>query len=129
MVESAVNKAIDMINSVLDVINEIPGVDIGNVDEVSLPRLANGGVLRRGQVGLLEGSGAEAVVPLENNKRWISATAKDLKQSLINEGMIAGAGSSKNVVNNYNFTQNNTSPKALSRLEIYRQTRNLVAFA
>lgn len=129
MVESAVNKAIDMINSVLDVINEIPGVDIGNVDEISLPRLANGGVLRRGQVGLLEGSGAEAVVPLDNNKKWISATAKDLKQSLINEGMIAGTGSNKNVVNNYNFTQNNTSPKALSRLEIYRQTRNQLNFA
>lgn len=130
MVESAVNKAIDMINSVLDVINEIPGVDIGNVDEISLPRLANGGVLRRGQVGLLEGSGAEAVVPLENNKRWISATAKDLKQSLINEGLIAGRyGTGKSVVNNYSFTQNNTSPKALSRLEIYRQTRNQLNFA
>lgn len=130
MVESAVNKAIDMINSVLDVINEIPGVDIGNVDEISLPRLANGGVLRRGQVGLLEGSGAEAVVPLENNKRWIAATARALKQSLTDEGMIGGiAGSGKGVVNNYNFVQNNTSPKALSRLEIYRQTRNQLNFA
>ena len=130
MVESAVNKAIDMINSVLDVINEIPGVDIGNVDEISLPRLATGGVLKRGQVGLLEGSGAEAVVPLENNKRWIAATARDLKQSLADEGMIGGiAGSGKGVVNNYNFVQNNTSPKALSRLEIYRQTRNQLNFA
>lgn len=130
MVESAVNKAIDMINSVLDVINEIPGVDIGNVDEISLPRLANGGVLRRGQVGLLEGSGAEAVVPLENNKRWISATAKDLKQSLAEEGLLSGGGGvGKSVTNNYNFTQNNTSPKALSRLEIYRQTRNQLNFA
>lgn len=130
MVESAVNKAIDMINSVLDVINEIPGVDIGNVDEISLPRLATGGVLKRGQVGLLEGSGAEAVVPLENNKRWIAATARDLKRSLADEGMIGGiAGSGKGVVNNYNFVQNNTSPKALSRLEIYRQTRNQLNFA
>lgn len=130
MVESAVNKAIDMINSVLDVINEIPGVDIGNVDEISLPRLATGGVLKRGQVGLLEGSGAEAVVPLENNKKWIAATARDLKQSLADEGMIGGiAGSGKGVVNNYNFVQNNTSPKALSRLEIYRQTRNQLNFA
>lgn len=130
MVESAVNKAIDMINSVLDVINEIPGVDIGNVDEISLPRLANGGVLRRGQVGLLEGSGAEAVVPLENNKKWIAATAKDLKQSLAEEGLLSGGGGvGKSVTNNYNFTQNNTSPKALSRLEIYRQTRNQLNFA
>lgn len=35
-------------------------------------------------------------------------------------------GGSSEVVNNYNFTQNNTSPKALSRYEIYRQTRNLI---
>ena len=26
--------------------------------------------------------------------------------------------------NNYTFTQNNYSPKALSRIEIYRQTKN-----
>lgn len=26
--------------------------------------------------------------------------------------------------NNYNFTQNNYSPKALSRIDIYRQTKN-----
>jgi hypothetical protein len=30
----------------------------------------------------------------------------------------------ESVVNNYNFVQNNTSPKALSRIEIYRQTKN-----
>jgi hypothetical protein len=29
----------------------------------------------------------------------------------------------------YNFTQNNTSPKALSKAEIYRQTENLISRA
>ncbi|MFR8471686.1 MAG: hypothetical protein ACLVB2_02860, partial [Clostridium fessum] len=29
-----------------------------------------------------------------------------------------------NTGNSYNFTQNNYSPKALSRTEIYRQTKN-----
>ena len=33
------------------------------------------------------------------------------------------------VVNNYNFTQTNNSPKPLSRLEIYRQTKNQLNFA
>lgn len=33
------------------------------------------------------------------------------------------------VNNNYNFVQNNTSPKALRRLEIYRQTKNQLVFA
>ena len=40
--------------------------------------MAQGGVLEKGQVGLLEGSGAEAVVPLERNRAWISAVARDM---------------------------------------------------
>lgn len=95
--------------------------------KVEAPQLARGGVLRRGQIGILEGNGAEAVVPLENNKKWISKTAADLKRGMQNEGIIGGAaGSAGSVTNNYNFTQNNTSPKALSRLDIYRQSKNLL---
>ena len=30
-----------------------------------------------------------------------------------------------NVTNNYNMVQNNTSPKALSRMDIWRDTKNL----
>lgn len=39
------------------------------------------------------------------------------------------AGSNTQVTNNYNFYQTNNSPKALSRLEIYRQTKNQLNFA
>lgn len=39
----------------------------------------------------------------------------------------AGVGGAKNVVNNYNYTQNITSPKAVSQLETYRQTKNLLS--
>lgn len=42
-----------------------------------IPKLEKGGILKRGQTGYLEGNGAEAVVPLERNKHWISAVAKD----------------------------------------------------
>ena len=48
--------------------------------KVSLPRLEKGGVLEKGQIGLLEGSGAEAVVPLEHNKAWLSKVATDLDE-------------------------------------------------
>lgn len=47
-----------------------------------VPKMATGGVLKRGQIGLLEGSGAEAVVPLEHNKGWISRVAQDMNASL-----------------------------------------------
>lgn len=45
MIESTINKGIGLINGAINLINEIPGVDIGKFSTVSLPRLAKGGVL------------------------------------------------------------------------------------
>lgn len=59
-VKGMVNGVIGGINGAISIINKIPGVHIGRI-----PRLERGGVLKRGQIGLLEGNGAEAVVPLE----------------------------------------------------------------
>ena len=122
------------INSALDKIRdaEILGFKpfaglISRFDIPQIPELARGGVLARGQMALLEGQGAEAVIPLENNKRWIAATAKALQQALTNEGLIAAGLQQAPVINNnYTFTQNNTSPQALDRLSIYRDTNSLL---
>lgn len=132
-----INKVIkvpfDAINKILEKIKkvEIAGVKpfsnlITTLTVPQIPELAKGGILKRGQVGLLEGNGAEAVVPLENNRKWIAATAQALKTALKAEGLV---GIHNGVTNNYSFVQNNTSPKALSRLEIYRQTNNQLQFA
>ena len=128
-IENIINGGIDLINGAIKLINKIPGVEISKITRLSLPRLARGGVLEKGQVGLLEGSGAEAVVPLENNAKWIRKTAADLKNQMKREGLLNGGNAATTVNNNYNFTQNNTSPKALSRLEIYRMTKNQLMFA
>lgn len=79
-VESAINKGIGLINSAIKLANKLPGINVGTVPKVNLPRLAKGGVLEKGQVGLLEGSGAEAVVPLERNHAWLSKVAADLNE-------------------------------------------------
>lgn len=133
-----INKVIaipfNTINGILDTIQNVsilgfePFKDLltGRLPVPQIPKLARGGVLKRGQVGFLEGDGAEAVVPLENNQKWIAATAAALKRQLAAEGVVRGSAGSAGVTNNYNFTQNNTSPKALSRLEIYRQSKNLL---
>lgn len=127
-------------NAINSIIDKLAALKIGNSNPLSditkykvkvpqIPRLEEGGVLARGQVGFLEGNGAEAVVPLENNKRWIAATAKALKKAMTDEGLISGGAngaSGGGVVNNYTFTQNNTSPKALDRLTIYQDTNNLL---
>lgn len=79
-VESAINKGIGLINSAIRLANKLPGIDVGTLGKISLPRLAKGGILEKGQIGLLEGSGAEAVVPLENNRAWLSRVAEDLNE-------------------------------------------------
>ena len=45
-VESTLNKGIGLINGAIGIINKIPGVNIGKIGALSLPRLASGGVLR-----------------------------------------------------------------------------------
>lgn len=42
------------------------------------PHMAKGGVLKKGQVGFLEGDGDEAVVPLSQNTEWIDRVADKL---------------------------------------------------
>ena len=53
-VENAVNRGIGFINSAIGVINKIPGVSVGSIGAVSLPRLAKGGVLKNGQAIMAE---------------------------------------------------------------------------
>lgn len=86
-VEGFINGIISGINVILGGISDLASaagsllgmeaVDL-RLNPVSLPRLAEGGVLERGQVGLLEGSGAEAVVPLEQNTGWIRRVAEQM---------------------------------------------------
>ena len=79
-VESTINKGIGLINSAIRLANKLPGINVGTVRTLSLPRLAEGAVLEKGQVGILEGTGAEAVVPLERNRAWLSRVAEDLNE-------------------------------------------------
>ena len=79
-IEKTINKGIGLINRAIKLANKLPGISVGTVSKVSFPRLAKGGVLEKGQVGFLEGSGAEAVVPLEHNRAWLSKVATDLNE-------------------------------------------------
>jgi hypothetical protein len=79
-IEKTINKGIGLINSAIRLANKLPGISVGTLSKISLPRLEKGGVLEKGQIGFLEGSGAEAVVPLENNRAWLSKVAADLNE-------------------------------------------------
>lgn len=79
-IQGTINKGISLINSAIRLANKLPGINVGTVPKLSLPRLEKGGILERGQVGLLEGTGAEAVVPLERNRAWLTKVAEDLNE-------------------------------------------------
>lgn len=89
--ESVINVVIGLINGIIDGINGLTGAVginlIPKLPEVDFPPLLEeGGVLEKGQVGFLEGNGAEAVVPLEHNKKWIANVARDMQGAGIGGG-------------------------------------------
>lgn len=85
VVKLPINAMISLLNGFISGLNKIqipdwvPAVGGKGLNIPSIPLLEKGGVLEKGQVGLLEGNGAEAVVPLENNKRWISSLANEMQ--------------------------------------------------
>lgn len=84
MIEGAINTAINLINGAIRLINMIPGVGIGEIGYVKLPRLAKGGVLDNGARTVIAGEdGAEAIVPLEKNTKWISLVANQLQKRMM----------------------------------------------
>ena len=134
IIKAPLNFLIDGLNAFIGGLNKIqipdwvPGVGGYGLNIPKIPRLSRGGVLARGQLGLLEGDGAEAVVPLENNRKWITAVAQAMRTALSNESAASGSGFGFGGVV-MNFNQTNNSPKELDRLAIYRQTEKQLQFA
>jgi phage-related minor tail protein len=126
MIENTINNGIGLINGAIGLINKLPGVSVGTIGELSLPRLAKGGIVDNATTAIIGEDGREAVIPLERNTKWIDVMASKLASKLSSGGYTSTQSTANSVVNN--FYQTNNSPKALSRLEIYRQSRNLLNF-
>ena len=105
-IENTINSAINIINGAIGLINKLPGVKVGSVGRLSLPRLARGGVVDGATIAEIGEDGAEAVVPLENNTGWITKVATQLAKSLtVSLASVAKSVSSANNDNNrYNET-------------------------
>lgn len=88
VVKTPINAVIGIINGFIRGLNKIkipswvPFVGGKGINIPTIPLLERGGILERGQVGFLEGNGAEAVVPLERNKQWIHAVAQDMDAAI-----------------------------------------------
>ena len=126
-VEERLNAIPNAINRAIDTLNALPGVNISPMDTISLPRLAQGGIVNRATPALIGEAGREAIIPLDRNKAGLKEIARLLREEIANS---SSAGTMKNIVagtgTNVALTQNITSPKALSTYDTWRQTRNML---
>jgi len=92
-VESGINFLIQGLNDVgFDLPDALGGGHIGfNIQRISLPRLAKGGIVDKPTIAQIGEAGTEAVLPLENNTGWIAALAQricvDLQSSKLNSDL------------------------------------------
>lgn len=81
-VERIINNGIGLINSAIRLANKLPGVSIGTLSKLSLPRLAKGGIVDRPTIAEIGEDGQEAVIPLENNTGWLKKVARELNDCM-----------------------------------------------
>lgn len=123
-VERNLNFVPAAVNNLLDTINQLPGVNIGRIGSISLPRLARGAIIDKPTIAQIGEAGKEAVIPLERNKAGLRQIAGMLAEEM--GTAYSGQSSRSSAGTTVTLTQNITSPKALSRYDIYRQTKNML---
>lgn len=98
-IENTINKAIRLINGAIGLINKLPGVNIGTIGEVNLPRLAKGGVLYGAQTVIAGEAGPEAIIPLDKLFRQMDRMTEQITGAGgggININVYAAAGTDLN---------------------------------
>lgn len=77
-IEGFINTPINLINNAIETINKIPGVNIGKMGRLSIPRLAEGGIVKATPGGILanigEGGQDEAVIPLDKLDKIVQSS-------------------------------------------------------
>lgn len=72
--EKTINGFIRAINGAIGAINRIPGVNIGTLGEINIPKLANGGIVTSPTLAMVgEGGESEAVIPLSKLDQMLAA--------------------------------------------------------
>lgn len=100
---SIINGFISAINGVISIINALPGVNLKKLSKLSVPQLAEGGVVTKPTMAVVGEDGGEAVMPLENNTGWISKLAGMITTQM--QSMRPTNTSSSNITNQGNNNQ------------------------
>ena len=86
IVKMPVNALIGLLNIFIRGLNKIkvpdwvPAIGGYGIHIPEIPELAEGGILKKGQLGLLEGNGTEAVVPLDQNRKWVQSIVAEMRK-------------------------------------------------
>ena len=103
LIENFINGFIRMLNGAIGIINKIPGVNITTVGYLSIPRLAEGGIVDAGQMFIAREAGPELVgnigrkTAVANNDQIISGIEGGVYRAMMAAN--AGAGGKAVTVN------------------------------
>lgn len=125
MIENTVNGAIKIINGAINLINKIPGVSIGNVKNLELPRLAKGGILTNGRAIVAE-AGPE-IIEMVNGKTIVTPLSGSARNTSL-ERNLGGKQSGKTEIimkieNFYNNRQQDIRELTQEILEIAQEIK------
>ena len=92
-IQDFLNGPINAINGALSALNQIPGVNIGQLSTITIgriPALAAGGLVTSPTTALIGEAGPEAVIPLRNTNSWAKAIATALSEEFASDELSGG---------------------------------------
>lgn len=92
-VQDFLNGPINAINGALGALNQIPGVNIGQLGTITIgriPALAAGGLVTSPTTALIGEAGPEAVIPLRSTNGWAKAIATALSEEFASDELSGG---------------------------------------
>lgn len=98
-IENFINTFIRGLNAAVGIVNKIPGVSITTVSELSIPRLANGGIVDEGQMFIAREAGPELVgnigrkTAVANNDQIISGIESGVYRAMVAANSMKQGGS------------------------------------
>lgn len=87
-IENVLNSPIRAVNSLIGVINAVPGISLSKLNTFSLPRLAKGGIISQPTQAIIGEAGKEAIVPLENNLEWLDRLSDMISSKIGSNGTV-----------------------------------------
>lgn len=118
-IENFINGPIDLLNNFIGAINDTfgsIGVNLGYINRIQLPRLAQGGIVTEQTIAMIGESGKEAVIPLENNTDNWAGMLADILVDKMDEEETSGTSGRTIEVNMVNQINNEMDAQDIGRI-------------